>query len=59
VIQELTKTPLRMHQKLIKLSADRLGIYLRKDIIQSLGLKAGEEIALSVPDEKHIVIELV
>lgn len=58
VVQELAKTPLRMRQKLIKLSADRLGIYLRRDIIRSLGLKAGAEIALSVPDEKHIVIEL-
>lgn len=58
VVVELSKTPLRMQQKIIKLSAGRLGMYFNKDIIRSLGMKAGEGIAISVPDEKHIVIEM-
>lgn len=58
VIQELRETPLKIKQKLIKLSQDRLGIYFNNNIVQSLGLKSGEEIYLSVPDKKHILVEL-
>ncbi len=58
VIQELRETPLKIKQKVIKLSQDRLGIYFNSNIVHSLGLKSGEEIYLSVPDKKHIVMEL-
>ena len=58
VIQELRETPLKIKQKVIKLSQDRLGIYFNTHIVQSLGLKSGEEIYLSVPDKKHIIVEL-
>jgi hypothetical protein len=58
VINELRENPLKIKQKIIKLSKDRLGIYLNKDIVRSLNLKSGENIYVSVPDEKHIVLEL-
>ena len=58
VIEELRETPLKIKQKVIKLSQDRLGIYFNKNIIRSLGLKKGEDIYISVPDKKRILIEL-
>ncbi|MBS3145254.1 hypothetical protein J4414_00410 [Candidatus Woesearchaeota archaeon] len=50
------ETPLKIKQKIVKLSQDRLGTYFNKNIIRSLDLKAGENIYVSVPDKKHIVI---
>lgn len=58
VVEELRENPLKIRQKVIKLSQDRLGIYLNKHVIQSLGIKPGEEISVTVPDKKHILIEL-
>ncbi len=60
VVNELKEkeAALKLSQKIIKLSKGRLGIYLNKDVVESLGLKAGEEIRISVPDDKHIVIGL-
>ncbi|MFC1691276.1 hypothetical protein ACFL0W_03780 [Nanoarchaeota archaeon] len=58
VLSELRETPLRIKQKVIKLSQDRLGIYLNKHIVESLNIKKGEDIYLSVPDKKHIILEL-
>lgn len=58
VIEELRETPLKIKQKVVKLSQDRLGIYFNNNIVRSLNLKKGEEIYLSVPDKKHIVLEL-
>lgn len=58
VLEELHKTPLKIQQKVVKLSHNRLGIYFNKDIIRSLGLESGEAVYVSVPDEKHILIEL-
>ena len=58
VVEELRETPLKIKQKVIKLSGDRLGIYFGKDLVRSLGLKKGEEIYLSVPDRNHIVLEI-
>lgn len=58
VLEELRENPLKIKQKVIKLSQDRLGIYFNKHIIQSLGIKRGEEISVTVPDKKHILIEL-
>ena len=58
VIEELRKTPLKIRQKIIKLSQDRLGMYFNKDVIRSLNLKGGEEIDIRIPDQKHIVVEL-
>ncbi len=49
---------LKMSHKIVKLSKDRLGMYFNKHIINSLDLKAGEEIEISVPDKKHIVLKL-
>lgn len=57
VIQELREAPLKIKQKVIKLSQDRLGIYFNTNIIRSLDLQQGEDIYVSVPDKKHIVIE--
>ena len=58
VVVELRETPLKIKQKIVKLSQDRLGIYLNSHIIRSLNLKKGEEISVSVPDKKHIILEI-
>ena len=52
------ESPLKMKQKIIKLSKDRLGIYFNQDIIRSLNLKSGEEIYISIPDKKRIVLRI-
>ncbi|MFH1916789.1 MAG: hypothetical protein ABIJ21_05990 [Nanoarchaeota archaeon] len=57
VVEELRKNPLQIRQKVVKLSQGRLGIYFSKDIIRSINLKPGEEVYISVPDEKHLVME--
>lgn len=58
VIQELKENPLKIKQKIVKLSGDRLGMYFNKNVVRSLNIKKGEEIYVSVPDKKHIVLEL-
>ena len=58
VIEELRETPLKIKQKIVKISQDRLGIYFNNNIIRSLDLKKGEEIYVSVPDKRHIILEL-
>src|SRR3989338_4950241 len=60
IVREIkeNESPLKLKQKLIKLSKDRLGLYLNKDIINSLNLKSGKEVYISVPDKKRIVIKL-
>ncbi|HLC75110.1 MAG TPA: hypothetical protein VJH88_04620 [Candidatus Nanoarchaeia archaeon] len=58
VLAELRETPLKMKQRIVKLSGERLGIYLNNHVVNSLNLKKGEEIFVSVPDKKHIVLEV-
>jgi|SRR3989344_3475658 len=60
VVRELKskETPLRIKQKIIKLSQDRLGMYFNKNIVESLDLKAGEEVQVSVPDKDHIILRI-
>lgn len=60
VVKELKskETPLKIRQKIIKLSQDRLGMYFNKNVVESLELKAGEEVYLSVPDKEHIVLKI-
>ena len=58
VLAELRETPLKMKQKIVKLSGERLGIYFNNNVVNSLQLKKGEEIFVSVPDKKHIVLEV-
>ncbi|MBN1644748.1 hypothetical protein JW851_01740 [Candidatus Woesearchaeota archaeon] len=58
VIQELRENPLKLKQKIVKISGNRLGMYFNKHVVRSLNLKKGEEIYVSVPDKKHIVLEL-
>ena len=58
VVEELRETPLKIKQKIVKLSQDRLGIYFNNNVVRSLGIKKGEEIYVSVPDKKHILLEL-
>ncbi len=55
---KLKETPLKIRQKIIKLSQGRLGMYLNKNVIESLKLKAGEEVYLSVPDKEHIILKI-
>ncbi|MGV8162251.1 MAG: hypothetical protein ACP5N2_02865 [Candidatus Nanoarchaeia archaeon] len=57
VVEELHSV-LKIKQKIVKLSQDRLGMYINKDIARSLELKGGEEILVSLPDKKHILIEI-
>ncbi|MFH1408639.1 MAG: hypothetical protein ABIH34_01920 [Nanoarchaeota archaeon] len=58
MVQELRETPLRMKQKVIKMSGERLGIYFNRHVVESLNLKKGDEISVSVPDKRHIVVEI-
>ena len=60
VVSELKskETPLKIRQKIIKLSQDRLGMYFNKNIVESLDLKAGEEVHVSVPDKDHIISKI-
>ncbi len=58
VITELQDSALKIRQKIIKLSQDRLGMYINKDIARSLNLKGGEEVSVSLPDKHHILIEI-
>lgn len=58
VIEELRETPLKIKQKIVKLSKDRLGIYFNSNVIRSLDLKKGEYLYVSVPDKEHILLEL-
>ncbi|HLC66034.1 MAG TPA: zf-TFIIB domain-containing protein [Candidatus Nanoarchaeia archaeon] len=57
VIAEL-RSPLRIHQRIVKLSANRLGMYFNRDVVRSLRLRKGAEIAISVPDKRHMVVEI-
>ncbi|MBI2110565.1 zf-TFIIB domain-containing protein [Candidatus Woesearchaeota archaeon] len=58
VVEELTQTPLKIKQKIVKLSGERLGIYFNNNIVRSLNIEKGKNVYVSVPDEKHIVLEL-
>jgi len=60
VVKELKskETPLKIRQKIIRLSQDRLGMYFNKNIVESLDLKAGEEVQVSVPDKDHIILRI-
>lgn len=60
VVKELKmkESPLKIKQKIVKLSSNRLGFYFNQNIVRSLNLKAGEEVYISVPDKKHIILKL-
>ena len=49
---------LKIKQKIIKLSKGRLGMYINKDVARSLNLKGGDEVYVSVPDKKHLRIDI-
>jgi hypothetical protein len=57
VLAELRDAPLKIRQHIIALSKGRLGMYLNSDVVRSLDIRKGEEVTVSVPDRKHIVIE--
>lgn len=52
------ESALRISQRIIKLSKDRLGMYFNKNIVESLNLEAGKEVYVFVPDKDHIVLQL-
>lgn len=58
VVKELEGVYITLEHKVIKLSKNRLGMYFNKDLIRSLKLKGGQALSVSVPDKKHIVLEL-
>ncbi|MEM4245063.1 MAG: hypothetical protein QXR60_02580 [Candidatus Nanoarchaeia archaeon] len=60
VINEIRQkeSALRISQKIIKLSKDRLGMYFNKNIVESLNLEAGREVYVFVPDKDHIILQL-
>jgi hypothetical protein len=59
VVKELReKEALSIQQKLINLSHGRVGTYFNKNIVRSLNLKAGMQISITVPDKKHMIIEI-
>ncbi len=55
----ILSSPLQLKQKITTLAQGRLGLYLSQDVVRSLGLKAGQEIYVRVPDGKTVVIKLV
>ncbi len=61
IIDEIKQkeSPLKIKQKIIKLSQDRLGMYFSKDVIDCLNLKSGGEVFVSVPSNKRIVLDIV
>ena len=61
IINEIKQkeSPLKIKQKIIKLSQDRLGMYFNKDVIDCLNLKSGEDVLVSVPNKKRIVLDIV
>ncbi len=61
IIDEIKQkeSPLKIKQKIIKLSQDRLGMYFNKDVIECLNLKSGEDVLVSVPNKKRIVLDIV
>ncbi|MFH1210285.1 MAG: hypothetical protein V1645_00030 [archaeon] len=60
VVEEIRakESALRISQRIIKLSKDRLGMYFNKNVVESLDLKAGKEVYVFVPDKDHIVLRL-
>ena len=52
------ESALKIKQKIIKLSHGRLGMYINRDVARSLNLKGGEEVYVSVPDNKHLVVDI-
>ncbi len=58
VLEELRTGPLKIRQKIVQLSGERMGIYFNNNVVRSLDLKKGGELLLSVPDKKHIVLEV-
>jgi len=50
------ESPLKIKQKIIKISKDRLGMYFSRDIVRSLNLTPGKEVYVSIPDRNHIVL---
>ena len=53
------EAPLKIKQKIIKLSHDRIGMYINKDVARCLNLQGGEEVLVSVPDKNHIVLSII
>ncbi len=54
----ILSSPLQLKQKITTLAQGRLGLYLSQDVVRSLGLKAGQEVFMSIPDEKKILINI-
>ncbi|MBU1203855.1 MAG: hypothetical protein KKG60_02175 [Nanoarchaeota archaeon] len=52
------ETLLRIKQKIVKLSHNRLGMYFNRDVARCLGLNSGREIYVSVPDKHHILVDI-
>ena len=50
---------LQIRQRIIKLSQGRLGMYINRDVARSLNLKGGEEVYISVPDKKHMIVNVL
>lgn len=55
---KVKESTLKIKQKIIKLSHDRLGMYINRDVARSLNLKGGEEVYISVPDKKHLIVNI-
>jgi len=56
---KLKEAPLKIKQKIIKLSHDRIGMYINRDVARSLDLKGGEEILVSIPNKNRVVVDVV
>lgn len=49
---------LKIRQKVIKLSHGRLGMYINRDVARSLNLKGGEEVYVSVPGKRRMIVDI-
>ena len=59
VVKQLeAKSPLKIKQKIVKISKNRIGMYFNKNVIESLRLKSGETIFVSVPDKHHVLVNI-
>ncbi len=55
--EAIEKLPaLNIEQRIIKLSKDRLGMYLPKDVVRCTGIEKGKRVYISVLDKKKLLL---
>jgi hypothetical protein len=49
---------LKIRQRVVKISKNRLGMYFNRDVVRCLGLEGGEDIYVSMPAKNKVLIEM-